>query len=364
MFNISTWIKSWSAPRIDQLVAERNTSGVLQALTARKAGVRTAAANALGSLIPLLREERNQSALFEVFDATRSLLARDEMPEGLSKSMTLAAIALSEIGDQRVVELMVADLHWEHNRLTRPISAAITLAALSDSRGGDFLASTIAADKNFEKLATTFCAVALLQNMGDRRGLISLLEMVNKGREDEQKPRDPSRSLDILLRGYGSSWADVLSKALNDQDRDVRNLANRLVKRPSESSHSSAAPTEEQQDGADMSSSKKELDNSAVHACVRCGEGAVDFRCIRCDRTYCEPCIRTFGEKAARVLIERVHGAGATFGTAKIFDEKGRAFCPECYGSLLDRAQRTGQWVVRSKDEMEPSCERQEKRTM
>lgn len=94
--------------------------------------------------------------------------------------------------------------------------------------------------------------------------------------------------------------------------------------------------------------------------CQSCGEGTVSFRCTRCNKPYCEGCIRTFGEKAARILMEKVYGGGGVFvaGTAKIFDEQGRAFCPYCYGNLLDRSVRTGQWVVQSQDEMDPSCER------
>jgi hypothetical protein len=92
--------------------------------------------------------------------------------------------------------------------------------------------------------------------------------------------------------------------------------------------------------------------------CADCRESEARFRCTRCDRQYCEGCITTFGVKAARVMMERVYGSGGglTFGSAKVFDDKGRAFCPRCYGALLDRATATGQWVVQSEQELEPSC--------
>lgn len=88
----------------------------------------------------------------------------------------------------------------------------------------------------------------------------------------------------------------------------------------------------------------------------------VEFQCSRCTAGFCEPCIRRFGEKAARILLERVTGRpGASFfGTAKIFDDQGRAFCPDCYGRLLDHSVKTGQWVIQSPDEAEPSCVRVE----
>ena len=57
--------------------------------------------------------------------------------------------------------------------------------------------------------------------------------------------------------------------------------------------------------------------------------------------------------------MERVYGKGAvTFGSAKIFDDQGRAFCPDCYGKLLARSVRTGQWVVQRQEEMDPSVVR------
>lgn len=95
------------------------------------------------------------------------------------------------------------------------------------------------------------------------------------------------------------------------------------------------------------------------NGCLTCGDSAVEFRCTRCEGKYCDACIHTFGEKATRILLERVYGKGAvTFGSAKIFDGQGRAFCPDCYGKLLDHSVRTGQWVVKSQEEMDPSCVR------
>lgn len=92
--------------------------------------------------------------------------------------------------------------------------------------------------------------------------------------------------------------------------------------------------------------------------CQSCGDAAVSVRCTRCNKSYCEGCIQTFGVEAARILMEKVYGPGSVAGTAKIFDDQGRAFCPHCYGNLLDRSVRTGQWVVQSQDEMDPSCVR------
>jgi hypothetical protein len=104
-----------------------------------------------------------------------------------------------------------------------------------------------------------------------------------------------------------------------------------------------------------MSWLKKLLGNK--NGCQACGGEPVSFRCTRCDQKYCEQCIRKFGEKATRILMEKVYGKGAaTFGTAKVFDDQGRAFCPDCYGKLLDRSVKTGQWVVQSQEEMDPSC--------
>jgi hypothetical protein len=92
--------------------------------------------------------------------------------------------------------------------------------------------------------------------------------------------------------------------------------------------------------------------------CAKCGSLEVHFRCTRCNRKYCDRCIRVFGEEAARILMERLYGGRGvlTFGSAKIFDDRGRAFCPHCYGGLLNRARATGQWVVQSAEEAEPSC--------
>jgi hypothetical protein len=93
--------------------------------------------------------------------------------------------------------------------------------------------------------------------------------------------------------------------------------------------------------------------------CRSCGNKSTEYRCTRCEGKFCDACIHTFGEKAARILMERVYGKGAvTFGSAKIFDGQGRAFCPDCYGKLLDRSVRTGQWVVQSQEEMDPSVVR------
>ena len=52
--------------------------------------------------------------------------------------------------------------------------------------------------------------------------------------------------------------------------------------------------------------------------------------------------------------MEKVYGGGGVFvaGTAKVFDGEGQASCPHCYGNLLDRSVKTGQWVVQSQDEM------------
>jgi hypothetical protein len=94
------------------------------------------------------------------------------------------------------------------------------------------------------------------------------------------------------------------------------------------------------------------------NGCRSCGNESVEFRCTRCDGKYCDDCIHIFGEKAARILVERVYGKGTVIGSAKIFDGQGRAFCPDCYGELLDRSVRTGQWEVQSEEEMDPSVVR------
>lgn len=107
-----------------------------------------------------------------------------------------------------------------------------------------------------------------------------------------------------------------------------------------------------------MSGLRRLFSGSPKAVCDACGASVVSYRCTRCSKKYCDGCIHTFGEKAARALMERVYGnrGGLTFGAVKIFDDQGRAFCPYCYGNLLDRARRTGQWVVKSEDEMDPSC--------
>lgn len=100
--------------------------------------------------------------------------------------------------------------------------------------------------------------------------------------------------------------------------------------------------------------------HSSNHGCRLCGNDRVEFRCARCNGKYCDGCVNAFGEKAARVLVERVYGKGTMIGSAKIFDDQGRAFCPDCYGKLLDESVRTGQWVIQSPEEAEPSVVRLE----
>jgi hypothetical protein len=107
-----------------------------------------------------------------------------------------------------------------------------------------------------------------------------------------------------------------------------------------------------------MSWLKNLFGSGSKGGCRSCNKEPVTFRCTRCSREYCESCIVVFGEKATRILMEKVYGSGTTFGSAKIFDDRGRAFCPDCYGKLLDRSVKTGQWVVQSQEEMDPSCVR------
>jgi len=108
------------------------------------------------------------------------------------------------------------------------------------------------------------------------------------------------------------------------------------------------------------SASRGQANKTEAGDCASCIVGFCEFRCTRCGKQFCTNCIETFGLKAAKVLLERVYGKtrNQTLGTAKIFDAQGRAFCPTCYGSLLERAQRTGDWRVKSQEEMDPSCVR------
>lgn len=94
--------------------------------------------------------------------------------------------------------------------------------------------------------------------------------------------------------------------------------------------------------------------------CRSCGNDKVAFRCTRCKGEYCDGCIHEFGGKAAQALVDRVYGKGTMLGGAKIFDDQDRAFCPDCYGKLLDPSLKTGQWVIHSPDEAEPSVVRVE----
>jgi hypothetical protein len=98
--------------------------------------------------------------------------------------------------------------------------------------------------------------------------------------------------------------------------------------------------------------------SSNQNGCRSCSNHSVKFFCARCNGRFCDGCIQTFGEKAARMLVERVYGKGTIIGSAKIFDDQGRAFCPECYGKLLDHSVKTGQWVIQSPEEAEPSVMR------
>ncbi|MCI0620284.1 MAG: hypothetical protein L0387_01180 [Acidobacteria bacterium] len=90
---------------------------------------------------------------------------------------------------------------------------------------------------------------------------------------------------------------------------------------------------------------------AAGTACAKCGAETMEFGCRRCGNKYCRSCLVSFGTRAAEVLIEIVSGGrAATFGSVKVFDGQGRAFCPNCYGGVVSqrRPPRAG--------EVEPTC--------
>lgn len=92
------------------------------------------------------------------------------------------------------------------------------------------------------------------------------------------------------------------------------------------------------------------LKKKSGSGCAKCGSANLEFRCTRCNRKYCRSCLVSFGTEAAQVLIEIVTGGPASFGSVKVFDQQGRAFCPHCY-----------QGVVRNRrppraDEVDPTC--------
>lgn len=85
--------------------------------------------------------------------------------------------------------------------------------------------------------------------------------------------------------------------------------------------------------------------------CASCGGADKEFRCTRCGRRYCRPCLVSFGTDAARVLIEIVTGGrGTSFGSVRVFDQQGRAFCPHCYQGVVK-----GHRPPRA-DEVDPTC--------
>ena len=98
------------------------------------------------------------------------------------------------------------------------------------------------------------------------------------------------------------------------------------------------------------------VSESAV--CAACAAKVPAFRCVRCQGVFCRDCLTTFAEKAALMLTERVYGAtnGPTFGSVRVLDERGRAFCPRCYGNMLTRAKETGCWEIKNREDSEPSC--------
>lgn len=89
----------------------------------------------------------------------------------------------------------------------------------------------------------------------------------------------------------------------------------------------------------------------AGSGCAKCGAQAIGYGCKRCGRKYCQACLENFGTRAATVLMEIVSGGrGMTFGSVRVFDSMGRAFCPNCYSGVVNqrRAPRA--------DEVDPTC--------
>jgi len=85
--------------------------------------------------------------------------------------------------------------------------------------------------------------------------------------------------------------------------------------------------------------------------CAKCGGAEMEFRCVKCGRQYCRSCLVEFGTDAARFLMEIVTGGrGASFGSVRVFDQQGRAFCPYCYQGVVKdhRPPRA--------DEVDPTC--------
>jgi hypothetical protein len=195
----------------------------------------------------------------------------------------------------------------------------------NDTETRDLLAASLE-DKEYvpEKRA---CAAYILGSFWDRRGLTYLAEcLVDKTLDD-----GTAMFVGFLLEKLGVSGA--MRATL--KERGLQGILNWV--------DSQAAPS---------------APSPALRLCSLCRKGEAMSKCTRCQRLFCEECLNAFSSYAARVLIDRVAGKieGPTFGTAKTFDAQGRAFCPECYGNVLTKAQKTGNWTIENKSEIEPSC--------
>jgi HEAT repeat protein len=267
-----------------------------------------------------------------------------------------AAFALGKLGCQPALEPLIVVLEDTSADPMLRVIASDALASLGDERVVQPLISALG-DSDIDVGIASARALGRIGNPQGARPVVNYF--IDRVRSFDMKGYLPNRlMIDMLVEqafsndvaaisDFGAASVGPLREALDQEDDEKVRLAIENAPRRVDDGRSPV----------DVSGDPQKLtEEQAVQHCSQCGGAEPGYACQRCERRFCRGCLDRFAVHAATILTQRAFGgAPMTFGSAKTFDDQGRAFCPSCYGDLLDRAVRTGDWNVSSASEIEPS---------